>query len=93
MVRPGQPDIEGIIQAPKLHGATVDGPTERDGELVYHINEHSLTEREIRFLADSGRLTTWEIYNAPHPRGLVLICLSDGAPKREAVWSGVLGYC
>ena len=63
MVRPESSDIATIIQALKMHGATVDGPTERDGELVYRINEHSLTEHEIRFLADSGRLTTWEIYN------------------------------
>lgn len=63
VVRPESPDIATIIHALKMHGAAVDGPTERDGELVYRINEHSLTEHEIRFLADNGRLTTWEIYN------------------------------
>jgi len=63
VVRPESSDIATIIQALKMHGATVDGPTERDGELVYRINGHSLTENEIRSLADSGRLTAWEIYN------------------------------
>jgi hypothetical protein len=70
VVRPESPDIATIIQALKMHGATVDGPTERDGELVYRINEHSLTEHEIRFLADNGRLTTWEIYNYARNRAL-----------------------
>jgi hypothetical protein len=56
-------DVATIVQALKMHGAAVDGPTKRDGELVYRINEHSLTEDEIRSLADSGRLTAWEIYN------------------------------
>lgn len=65
-----QPYIETIIQALKLNGATVDGPTERDGERVYRVNEHSLTEREIHFLTDSGRLTTWEIYNYARNRPL-----------------------
>jgi hypothetical protein len=70
MVRSGSPDVATIVQALKMHGATVDGPTEHDGELVYRINEHILTEREIRFLADSGRLTTWEIYNYARNRAL-----------------------
>jgi hypothetical protein len=56
-------DVATIVKALKMHGATVDEPTERDGELVYRINDHSLTEHEIRSLADSGRLTAWEIYN------------------------------
>jgi hypothetical protein len=63
VARLGSPDVATIVQALKMHGAAVDGPTECDGELVYRINEHSLTEHEIRSLADSGRLTTWEIYN------------------------------
>ena len=70
MVRRGSPDIATIVQALKMHAASVDGPTERDGELVYRINEHSLTEHEIRFLADSGRLTAWEIYNYARNRAL-----------------------
>jgi hypothetical protein len=63
MARLGSPDVATIVQALKIHGATVDGPTEREGELVYRINGHSLTENEIRSLADRGRLTAWEIYN------------------------------
>jgi len=63
MVLPGSRDVATIVEALKMHGAAVDGPIERDGELVYRINEHSLTENEIRSLADSGRLTAWEIYN------------------------------
>jgi hypothetical protein len=63
MVLRGSRDVATIVEALKMHGATVDGPTERDGELVYRINEHRLTENEIRSLADSGRLTAWEIHN------------------------------
>jgi hypothetical protein len=63
VVQSGSPDVATIVQALKMHGAAVSGPTERDGKLIYRINEHSLTEQEIRFLADSGRLTAWEIYN------------------------------
>ena len=55
--------VATIVQALKMHGVAVDGPTEQNGELVYRINEHTLTENEIRSLADRGRLTAWEIYN------------------------------
>ena len=63
MVLPESRDVATIVKALKMRGATVDGPAERDGELAYRINDHSLTEHEIRSLADSGRLTAWEIYN------------------------------
>jgi len=72
VARPVPPDIERIIQALKLHGAEVDGPTEHNEELVYRINEHNLTEHEIRFLAENDRLTTWEIYNYVRNRTLNL---------------------
>jgi hypothetical protein len=68
MDRSRSPNVATIVQALKAHGATVDGPTEHDGELVYRINEHSLTEHEILFLADNGRLTTWEIYDYARKR-------------------------
>ena len=63
MVRPGSPDVATIVQALKMHGATVDGPTERDGELVYRINEHSLTETksalwQTAVASPPGRFTT-----------------------------------
>lgn len=70
MVRPGSPAVATIVQALKMNGATIDGPAERDGELVYRINEHNLSEHEIRFLADNSRLTTWEIYNYARNRAL-----------------------
>jgi hypothetical protein len=63
MVLPVSRDVATIVQTLKMRGAAVNGPSERDGELVYRINEHSLTENEILFLADGGRLTAWEIYN------------------------------
>jgi hypothetical protein len=63
VVPPRSSDVATIVQSLKMHGAAVDGPTEHNGELVYRINEHSLTEDEIRSLADRGRLTAWEIYN------------------------------
>jgi hypothetical protein len=63
VAQPVPSDIEQIIQALKLQGAEVEGPTEHDEGLVYRINKHTLNEHEIRSLAQTGRLTSWEIFN------------------------------
>lgn len=68
MAQQKQSDTERIVQALKLHGAQVDGPTEERGELSYLINNHRLTEREICSLADSGRLSSWDIYDYARSR-------------------------
>ena len=41
----------------------VIGPTPKGEELVYRINEHSLTEAEMRTLASENQLTSWGIFN------------------------------
>ena len=63
MAQQVQSDTERIIQALRLYGAQVDGPTDENGELCYLINNYHLNEHEIHFLAENQRLTTWEIYN------------------------------
>jgi hypothetical protein len=57
------PDIQRIIAALKQRDMQVTGPTSQNGESVYRINEHALTENEIRTLAVEDELTTWGIYS------------------------------
>lgn len=68
MAQQKQTDTERIVQALKLHGAQVDGPTDETGEVCYLINNHRLSEREICSLADSGRLSSWDIYDYARSR-------------------------
>jgi hypothetical protein len=56
-------DIDHIIGLLKMRSMEVDGPMERNGESIYHINHHTLSEPEIRYLAERNSLTTWEIYS------------------------------
>ncbi|HWF38253.1 MAG TPA: hypothetical protein VG322_07030 [Candidatus Acidoferrales bacterium] len=57
------PDIQRIIAALKQRDMQVTGPIPTNGESVYRINEHALTEGEIRTLAVEDQLTTWGIYS------------------------------
>lgn len=57
------PDIERIVNALRQRDMQVTGPTDKNGETVYRINEHLLTEGELRTLSTEDRLTTWEIFN------------------------------
>jgi hypothetical protein len=57
------PDLQQIISALKQRDMQVTGPTAKDGETVYRINEHSLTETEMRKLASDNQLTTWGIFS------------------------------
>ena len=57
------PDIQRIIDHLKECQMHVTEPTIEDGEAVYRINEHALTEREIRKLAAENLLTTWGIFS------------------------------
>lgn len=63
MNRHVESDILRIINAMRRHDMQVTGPTVKDGESVYRINEHSLTEKEMRTLATENQLTTWGIFN------------------------------
>ena len=55
-------EVDHIIGLLKLRSMEVEGPTERNGESIYHINHHTLSEPEIRYLAEHNSLTTWDIY-------------------------------
>ena len=61
--------IEQIIRLLRLHRFKVDGPRIRNGESIYRINEHTLTEREIRFLAAARQLTSSHLYEYVSRRG------------------------
>ena len=56
------PDIRQIITALRQRDMQVTGPTAKDGETVYRINEHPLTEAEMRTLAKEEQLTSWGIF-------------------------------
>jgi hypothetical protein len=58
-------DIDHIIRLLKLRRMGVYGPTERNGESIYQINDHTL----IRHLAEHDSLTIWGIYNYVKNRG------------------------
>lgn len=62
-------DIQQIINHAKQCEMHVTGPSTKDGESVYRINEHALTEAEMRKLATENLLTTWGIYNYVKVRG------------------------
>lgn len=57
------PDIQLIINALRQRDIQVTGPTARDDEAIYRINEHTLTETEIRTLANNHQLSTWGIFS------------------------------
>lgn len=57
------PDIQRIVSALKQRDMQVTGPTAQDEETVYRINEHPLTETEMRKLASDEQLTTWGIFS------------------------------
>lgn len=57
------PDIQRIVATLKQRDMQVTGPTPKDGESVYRVNEHALTESEMRALATDDELTTWGIYS------------------------------
>jgi hypothetical protein len=57
------PDIQQIISALKQRDMQVTGPTAKDGETVYRVNEHALTETEMRTLASKNQLTSWGIFS------------------------------
>jgi hypothetical protein len=56
-------DIKTILRALAFRNMTVSGPERLVDKTVYFINGHSLTEEELRELARTQRLTSWEIYN------------------------------
>lgn len=56
------PDIERIIIALKYRQMQVTGPSTQNGDSVYRINEHALTETEMRTLASENKLTSWGIF-------------------------------
>lgn len=51
-------DIRQILEGLNEHQIQVTGPTSKNGESVYRVNEHTLTERDMRRLAHEDRLTT-----------------------------------
>jgi hypothetical protein len=55
-------EILSFIQTLKANHVEVTGPTQNGDSLVFRVNEHTLTEDEIRFLGRENRLTNWEIY-------------------------------
>jgi hypothetical protein len=56
-------DIRSILRALEFRKMDVAGPERLADKTVYVINGHSLTEEELRELARSQRLTSWEILN------------------------------
>ena len=55
--------IQTIIETLEARSIKVIRPTTKEGEPVYLINDHQLTERELRILAEQGELTSWGIFN------------------------------
>lgn len=56
-------DIQSIINTLNQRHVEVTGPTARNGEAVYRVNDHTLTETEMRTLAHEDQLTTWAIFD------------------------------
>jgi hypothetical protein len=56
-------DIRSILRALEFRKMDVAGPERLAEKTVYLINGHSLTEEELRELARTQRLTSWEIYD------------------------------
>jgi hypothetical protein len=55
-------DILSFIQVLKANHVEVTGPI-RDGDrLVFRVNDHSLTEDELRFLSHENCVTSWDVY-------------------------------
>lgn len=57
------PDIQRIVEALRQRQMQVTGPMFKDGESVYRVNQHSVTEAELRMLANEDQLTTWGIFS------------------------------
>jgi len=57
------PNIQQIVEALTQRQIQITGPTKKGGESVYRVNEHTLTETELRTVANEGQLTSWTIFN------------------------------
>jgi hypothetical protein len=56
-------DVGSFIQTLRAHRVEVTGPIRNGDCLVFRVNDHSLTEDEIRLLAHENCLTSWDIYD------------------------------
>ena len=55
-------DILSFLRVLRENNVEVTGPTQGGDVLVFYVNDHALTEQEIRHLGQSDRLTSWDIY-------------------------------
>ena len=55
--------IPSFIQTLRDRNLDVSGPIKSGNVHIYEVNGHTLTEDELRVLANNDRLTTWDIYS------------------------------
>lgn len=55
-------DILSFLRVLRENNVEVKGPTRKGDVLVFYLNDHVMTEQEVRFLGQADRLTSWDIY-------------------------------